>query len=261
MPGTPPTTPRLGLARFATGDPDQVPIDLNTISDRLDVIVPRFESGLLSARPSTGAGIADRYFWATDTRELYRDAGGGTPTWENVTRRDVPIVTSLPGSPYNGQQILFRPVAGTFLLWPLVYDTSVSDAYKWCVVGQPPFLEQELVTGESRSAAAYGDLTTVGPSVTLPLAGVYDFTLEDMISTPSIAGGFGYASLQFGATVAVDSDALLVQGNAIVASTSRTIRRTRPTAAETVKMVYRGDGTNAASHSRRHLMMRPVRVG
>jgi len=85
MPGTPATSPRLAIPRVANTDPFDMARDINGAVDQIDALTGRFESGLLSARPSAGAGIANRYYFATDNGRLYRDAGGATPTWSEVT--------------------------------------------------------------------------------------------------------------------------------------------------------------------------------
>lgn len=124
MPGTPATTPRLALPRFATTDPDQVPIDLNAVSDRLDVVTGRFESGLLAARPSTGPGIADRFYFATDDTSggpagtLYRDAGGASPTWQRIEPANMEAAFSTWKTvARGGGQVTSAMAAGTYVLW------------------------------------------------------------------------------------------------------------------------------------------------
>lgn len=114
MPGTPPTSPRHGAPRYADGDAASFSAQVNAITDRFDITAARFESGLLTNRPSTGTGIVDRYYFATDDTSggpsgtLYRDAGGASPTWQRLTPanaeaafstwRDKTLGTCLPGS-------------------------------------------------------------------------------------------------------------------------------------------------------------------
>jgi hypothetical protein len=59
---------------------------------------------------------------------LYRDAGGATPTWTAVNPGTRPLVTSLPGSPVDGQEVIYQAdVAGTYggpYNWPLRYRSA-----------------------------------------------------------------------------------------------------------------------------------------
>jgi len=72
MPGTPATSPRLGIARYGD-DPTDFDGHLNAITDGLDSKIGRFESGPISARPA--AGIARRLYHAADEGKLYVDNG------------------------------------------------------------------------------------------------------------------------------------------------------------------------------------------
>lgn len=80
MPGTPATTARLILPRYANTDTSDFAGQVNAVSDQLDAMVPRFESGLATARPA--AGIANRLYWSTDTGVIERDTGSA---WASLT--------------------------------------------------------------------------------------------------------------------------------------------------------------------------------
>jgi len=87
-------------------------------------------------------------------------AAGGTP----------PLVTAIPGSPTDGQEIIFTDslTAPTYQ-WHLKY-VAAKATNKWICVGGPPKLVR-VETSESITSATYGDTATVGPSFTLPRAG------------------------------------------------------------------------------------------
>jgi hypothetical protein len=82
-------------------------------------------------------------------------------------------VTSLPGSPVNGQDCFYLADATNGIVWHLKYRAASASAYKWECMDGPP-LTSEIVTGEATASTAYVDLATTGPQVTLPLAGDYD---------------------------------------------------------------------------------------
>lgn len=176
-------------------------------------------------------------------------------------------VTSLPASPVNGQECYYLADATNGVVWHLKYRSASASAYKWeCVGGRP--LRAEVINTQSRSNATYGDLATVGPSVTVPLAGEYDIRIEAMIGIPagSTAGSGALASIQIGGAAAVDGDSIeftaytggtTTQG----ATVGRDITRTVSPAGIAVKMVYRGLDALAYNYTYRRLGVIPVRVG
>lgn len=272
MPGTPPTTPRLGIARFATTDPDQVPTDLNTVSDRIDVIAGRFESGLLASRPSTGAGagIADRFYYATDEGVLYRDAGGASPTWSAVNPRSIPTVTSLPASPYDGQIIDYLADSTLGIVWRFRYRTASLSSFKWEAVGEQKPLRPSTArvsTFQSVSAAAgsWGDLATAGPDVTVPLAGDYAVEYGALLQASGLAGQQMLAAVAVGAgTTPTTWPAEIVNPSAgtLIASVEATDQLTGLTASQLLRMRYEAVNSNAgAGAANRWLKVRPDRVG
>jgi len=80
--------------------------------------------------------------------------------------------TSLPGSPVDGQiAILTDSLTVPTYSWMFRYDTGLTtDA--WTYLGGSPVMAH-VQTTESRGST-YGDLTTPGPAVAVPVGGVYD---------------------------------------------------------------------------------------
>lgn len=78
MPGTPATSPRHGVPRVANTDTFDIARDVNGAIDRFDITAQRVDFGLAAARPA--AGIANRFYYATDTNQLTRDTGSA---WVN----------------------------------------------------------------------------------------------------------------------------------------------------------------------------------
>lgn len=169
-------------------------------------------------------------------------------------------VTALPGSPADGDEIFYQADATAGVIWHLRYRSGSASTYKWEYVGGPP-LSAEVQTKETSASTSYTDLATVGPSLTIPLAGDYEFLLVANASN-NTAGAFSYASLKFSTSEAVDNDAAIIM-SAIVnaeAHLTQVNMRTVPSAATVAKLRYRvGSGTGA--WQRRRLIARPVRVG
>jgi hypothetical protein len=171
-------------------------------------------------------------------------------------------VTSLPASPNDGDECYYLADATNGVVWHLKYRAASASIYKWEYVGGAE-LSAIVFTPENRTLSAFGDLTTVGPSIVVPLAGDYEFGGVAEIFM-SAASAFGQIQLQIGA--AVDTNERLVYQSGVASSGSsatswRNKRRTVTPAATTVKLVYAADGTNATTFSQRRLTARPVRVG
>ena len=88
------------------------------------------------------------------------------------------IVTSLPGSPIDGQEVIFQNagMAAAGVAWHLRYRAGATGAYKWEFLGGAPLRDQALA---DRVSGAVAGVTWFGidadaPEATAPLAGDYD---------------------------------------------------------------------------------------
>lgn len=173
----------------------------------------------------------------------------------------VALVTALPSAPANGTTVDYQSAAMAVdgVRWRLTYNAQSASAYKWEFVGGTP-LFSEVATSESTTSGTYVDLATVGPSVTTPLAGDYDVTIE-AVAASSAVSSFAGMSYAIGGTAATDADYAHVNSQVanqeIVAT--RTRRKTGLPASTALVAKYR-TSASASYHSR---MMRviPVRVG
>jgi microcystin-dependent protein len=116
-------------------------------------------------------------------------------------------VTSLPSNPVDGQTVVYAADATNGVMWTLRYRAAATGSYKWDVLGGPP-LTAFVATQQSRATNSYGDLTTSGPSVTVPLAGDYDVQVGAGVQTPANTGVFATSrvSYQVGSTSASNDD-------------------------------------------------------
>jgi hypothetical protein len=109
--------------------------------------------------------------------------------------------------------------------------------------GKPLYASVE--TEEYFSSAAYVDLATVGPSLTLPVAGDYLLSWGVRFVAATTVGFFWYAALKFGAAAAVDADAVEFGGPASgagtpwLASVARNRRYNGLAAGTVIKLQYR----------------------
>jgi hypothetical protein len=168
--------------------------------------------------------------------------------------------TSLPASPTDGQEaILVDSLTAATYQWRFRYNAARA-TNRWEFIGGPP-VGAFVATREARAASptTYGDLPTVGPQVTIPVAGIYEVEVGCLFDL--FAGSAGYMSYQIGATPAADVDAAtqIIAGTANEgAACFASKRQTLPVGALVTK--YRFDNI-ARYASNRRLRVSPVAVG
>jgi hypothetical protein len=182
------------------------------------------------------------------------------------------LVTSLPSTPYDGQEIYFVASAANGIIWHLRYRAAAVGLYKWEYVGGPPLVDEVVnAAPEPTSSTTYTDLTTPGPVLTVPLAGEYDVELS-FVGYHGTAGGSCVMNYDVGgAGVAVAHAATATVGSiggADLVRAVRTKRRvfTNPTTVLTAKYkTFSGTaqfaGSNNIDGASRHMRLTPVRVG
>lgn len=89
---------------------------------------------------------------------------GTTGNFTNMVR---PVVSSLPGSPADGQEVYY---ATNNRLWHLRFNAALGGAQKWQVIAAPP-LEAQSGTLQDISTTSYVNYQSV--ALSLPLAGTY----------------------------------------------------------------------------------------
>jgi len=178
--------------------------------------------------------------------------------------------TTLPTNPVDGQLFVYVADATLGIEWLLKYNAGETGSYKWrCLSG--PSLYHEVTTWQGLSnQGAYTDLATVGPQVTVPLAG--DYLVEHgayMIAGENGYISYGYMSYQIGATAASDADAIISRtdnggANRAYANHYRARVKTGIPANTTITAKYRtSTGTPGPNLSagNRWLKVKPLRVG
>jgi hypothetical protein len=174
-----------------------------------------------------------------------------------------PTVTSLPGSPVDGQECYFVADATNGIVWHLKYRAASSSTYKWECVGGPP-LRADVTTGQTAStASAWVDLATPGPLVTPPLGGDFDVLYGCFMSAAPTSGFIWIAGVGVGGgapTRMARLDGPSGGGAAVTSTPSDKFRATGIAAGTTFKMQYQYVNVTP-TWSQRYLEVRPVRVG
>jgi hypothetical protein len=212
--------------------------------------------------PATTPVLGLPYPVAADTADVPRDIQALAVKLDTFTSLRPPLVSSLPGSPVDGQECYYLADAVKGIVWHLRYRAASASAYKWEVLGGAA-LADEVMPAESTTSAAYTNLTTVGPQVTVPLAGDYDVTIGANIATPVTAGTNSSMSYAIGATAAVDVDRLRTSAptaNNTWNVGSRTRRKTGLAAATALVAKYKADAPTGYFEARVMAVL-PVRVG
>lgn len=171
------------------------------------------------------------------------------------------VVTSLPGSPTDGQEVYYVADAANGVLWHLRYRAAASGSFKWEFLGGT-----ELYASNDTLQTAITSATYIAPtapiSLTLPLAGDYMFTV--MANVWNANSGFYNTWLSYAATgdsqATADARGATSAISPVSVSAAKTTRITSVAGAQYNERV-RVDSGGSATISGRRLMARPVRVG
>lgn len=170
-------------------------------------------------------------------------------------------VTSLPSSPYDGQEIYYVADATNGVLWHLRYNAASASAYKWEFLGG-----SDLTTAAGGGTGAVAANTWVDSpgsqtDVTVPLAGDYEVRAQTQIQASTVVGNMGIA---LGATAtptgATAPGATWNNANQYVSLA--TVGRVNSVAASTViRIRYFMSAAITINVANPTLQVRPVRVG
>ena len=175
------------------------------------------------------------------------------------------ILISLPGSPYDGQEILYQTTAmitAGIGPWAFIYRAGSGSAYKWEFIGGDPWIA-EVAASQTSFVGVFGDMDTVGPQIALPaLAG--DYLIEHGSESYSNAANTGgIQSFAVGATAASENDRAIqiAAANACSINIYRAVAKLAVPSSSMIKVQYRVIGNGVATFSNRWLKITPLRVG
>lgn len=172
-------------------------------------------------------------------------------------------VTSLPSSPVDGQEIFYIANSANGIIWHLRYKST--SGY-WEFLGGSP-LYAEVTTSESTVSTGWTNLATIGPTISVPLAGDYMISHGALITGPLATAWFGAMSYAVGGTAAADADAVWIYTTESdytqrdKASVSREKRKTGIAASAAITAKYRGGaGGYTTTYENRWIAIIPIRV-
>jgi hypothetical protein len=118
---------------------------------------------------------------------------GGAAIWKTIATTDLPsgilpsqvsYGTSLPASPYDGQEaILVDNVAGPSYTWRFRYNAGSGNTYKWEFIGGNP----KLFSAQPNVAIAAGAWVSAGNQFTFPRTGLYQVSGQATVITTAVA--------------------------------------------------------------------------
>ena len=182
-----------------------------------------------------------------------RQANGTVFTVGSGSSSAIPVGTSLPGSPVDGDEyILVDSTTAPTYSWHFRYSTGVSDANKWIFVGGSSLRVEEATVFTGTSANTNYDFT--GGSITVPRAGVYEVDFGAM-PTDTGSGDKRIVLLANGSEV----QRITILGQLRAAFSSRkTI--TLSAASQIVKIAAQQNDGFQSNFTDGYIAIRPVRV-
>lgn len=219
--------------------------------------------------PSSTSRLAIPYPTSTDPVNVHTDMQSMADRLDNIATPK--YVTSLPGSPADGDEIFYMADSTNGVIWHFRYRAASASTYKWEYVGGPSLHATITASDEATTSTSYTALGTAGPNITVPLAGEYDVQLRCNAFGSAASVGV-YMSFSTGATAASDADAAMVQvaaGGTDVHGLHRVVRKTVTAAATVLSAKYRvssGTGTyrgpsSVPANAPREMRVTPIRVG
>jgi len=214
---------------------------------------------------ATTPNLALPYPVPADTIDIPRDVKALADKLDTYRAISGPaLVTSLPGSPVDGQEIYYQSsaMATDGVVWHLRYRTTSSSTYKWEFIGGAPLRAVAEADTSVSSTSAWTDPGTPGPDIVVPLMGDYDAEAQSNGYSNGVACTIALGITSPGGTPASPSEtyvpAALVREQQMAHE-----RLTNLAAGATLRLRYWGNGGGGqfATFGKRKLRIWPVRVG
>jgi len=171
----------------------------------------------------------------------------------------IPLVTSLPANPFDGQEVYLQVDATNGVIWHLRYRAASASAYKWEYIGGAPLMVETAAAAGPTNNQTY---TQIGPTLTVPNAGDYEITLWG--NCGGDAGWNCLLTVKLGAAAAADNEGIGDTNTggssppAVWTSVSRVMKRTL--AASAVLGTYARSTGGSWRWSQYGMSVRPVRL-
>jgi hypothetical protein len=257
-----------GIPKFNTAVDAPSGKGFNAGMDAIDTLLDSYAakpSGIVSGEVPVWNGSA--WVRSSVTRIGVGSLGSGSPSSSNFLRGDgtwasagAPTYqTTLPGSPVDGQQTIFvDSTSAPTYAWYLRYNSTLA---KWQYIGGLPKVAR-VNTYESTTSTTYADLTTDGPTFTIPLSGDYDIyfgaAMENNTNGAATIAGLmvNGSQLQY---IRADSLNAFAEGGG-----AWTYCLSAATASWVAKLQYKvadgGSGSGTGSYYDRHIIVSPRTV-
>lgn len=238
------------VARLAVGNDNEVPAASGGASG--GIVWKKIGNAMIAS----DAAIAVSKLAPSATANDVLTTVGGVAVWQAAAGGSISAVTALPGSPSDGQEVIFTDsLSAPTYRWHLRYNASSASSLKWEFIGGTP-ITSEIATAESTGSTAYAALTTAGPSITLPLQGDYIVDLGALIDNGGQADT-SKMSYDIGGTGAVDADSIQHRG----AQAPSVFRRQKKTGLTAVTLTAKyKTSANTHTFSNRFMGVTPIRV-
>lgn len=172
------------------------------------------------------------------------------------------VDTTFPDNPVSGQPFVLQVDAANGINWALRYDANIADSYKWTFEGGAP-LHHTIATEQSTASTSYADLSTVGPTVTVPKAGVYrvDYgaSLINNTAESDVVVGVKYSAGTPTDTESIQAEGIVSGGGANRTAQSRSIVVTVTSDSQIVKLQYKV-GSSTGVYRNRWIIVTPIRL-
>lgn len=166
-----------------------------------------------------------------------------------------------PAAPTDGQTVwvelpaAYDPLNARTLRWLATWNQADT---AWDVTGPP--MTAYVATAEVRANAAYGDLATVGPTITFPILGTYGIGVSCTMQATA-ASNAGTMSYSLAAAPASDNDALGHRETSVtgIVGGTRITEHAAIAAAATAVAKYKTVAATNVTFSARYVMAWPKR--
>ena len=164
---------------------------------------------------------------------------------------------ALPSMPFDGQEfILVDSLTAPTFSWRFRY-VAAKASDKWVFIGGAPTYA-EVTPNETTTSTAFTDLGTVGPSIVVPRAGLYEVEIGCHMYSQS-GPMYCYMSYDIGATPAAEPDAIW-GGNTLNVAFGSVRKRRKSLTAVTLTAKYNISGGGTGAFERRWMSLLPVAV-
>jgi len=205
---------------------------------------------------STTPVLALPYPTPDDTVDVPRDVQALAAKLDGMSSLRPPLVSALPGSPVDGQEIYYLADAANGIIWHLRYRAASPNPTKWEYIGGQALSSAIGAGGATNSNTPQ---TSGQASLTVPLTGGYDFEIAARIRNEAAGANTMAATLFMGSTASFRLE--LVASGQFDGGHASLRRRAAPNAGTVMTLRYSSDSSLQSTFSELMIYATPVNVG